>query len=99
MTVGFTQLQRNRWAFVLHLPDGLGAVYASLGGTEWEPLWSCPYPHFWFRLSVDGGVTQRYGQVVAAFLERHGVLASDRWRCDLSLADHETTETSEAARP
>lgn len=101
MMVGFTQLQRNRWVFVLHLPDGIGAVYAGLGGTEWEPLWSCPYPEFWFRISVDGGVKERYGEVVAAFLERHGLRVGEQWRWDLSLADYEEQEaiTSAAATP
>lgn len=83
MMVGFTQLPRNRWVFVLHLPDRLGAVYAGLGGTEWDPLWSSPMPEFWFHLSVEAAVQERYGEVVVAFLERHGLRIGEQWLWNL----------------
>ncbi|HLL25995.1 MAG TPA: hypothetical protein VK427_27845 [Kofleriaceae bacterium] len=99
LMVGFTQLQRNRWVFVLHLPDGIGAVYAGLGGTEFEPLWSCPYPEFWFRIVVNGGVKERYGEVVAAFMQRHGLQVGEQWRCDLSMDDDEAAYEAKTAAP
>lgn len=92
MMIGFTQMQKNRWLFVLHLPGEVGAVYAGLGGTESEPLWASPSPEFWFRLSVDGA-HERYGEVVVEFLERHGLRVDEQWRWDLWQAEFDPTRS------